>query len=233
MPVVGAALTSFATTTDATSFTTSSITPTGNSLVIAAFLHAKASAVVPTSVVGCGLTWVMFANNDLGVTNRKLTLWRALGAAPVPGAVTVDFSGVLQDACGWVLVEFANVIQAGTNGSGAIIQVVDTASGNDPSPTTTLAAFSSPDNATYGAFGVANTSGFTAGSGFAELGDVNAAGVGSLMAEWVASNDTSVDATCTSGTWGAVGVEIGFATPGIVGNDFPGSHRIRSRATSW
>lgn len=206
MAITETNLTSAADTTDASSWTTASITPTGNSLVEAAVASSLLAGPAAPTLSGNGLTWVQVATRTFAST-RRITLFRALAASPSSGSVTIDFGGVTQLACAWSISEYAGADTSGTNGSGAIVQSA-TNFGTSTTPSVTLAAFGSSDNATYGTFSVNNTGGFTVGAGFASVGNVNVAGLGSLLGEWRADNDTSVDATCTSGEWGGIAVEI-------------------------
>ena len=222
MAITEANLTSAADTTDATSWTTASITPTTNRLVLAAICNSRATSPTLPTLSGCGLTWVQVATVAYVSDTRRLTLFRALGASPTSGALTIDFAGVTQSAAGWVISEYDGIDTSGTDGSAAIVQSVTDNSGAGVGTTAsaTLAAFGAAENATFGMFNVNNASGFTAGSGFAEGGDVNVSGLGSLMAEWRNDNDTSVDATMTSGNWGAIAAEI-KAAPATQPSDNP------------
>ncbi len=204
MAITQTVLTSSANTTDATSWTTASISPTANRLVLAAVSSSLAAGPAVPTLTGNGLTWVQ-VNSRTYAGNRRVTVFRAMGASPTTGTVVIDFAGVTQLAAAWIFSEYDGVDTSGTNGSGAIVQSV-IATGTSAAPAATLAAFGSTSNATYGAFSVNNTSGFT--GEFAEVADVNVSGLGSLMAEWRNDNDTSVTATCTSGDWGVVAIEI-------------------------
>ncbi|KKL21001.1 hypothetical protein LCGC14_2449830 [marine sediment metagenome] len=208
MAITQAALTEAANTTDATSFTTASITPTANRLVLVA-VHAGTStgdspANTPT-ISGNGLTYVQIATigvNDTGGGNLKqtLTLFRAMGASPSTGVITIDFAGETQVGCIWGVDEFAGIDTGGVDGADAVVQSAtnsdDTASVN--SLTVTLAAFGDAGNATYGTFGIARNQAFTEGTGFTEISDL---GHGTpnrrLQTEWRDDNDTSVDVSWT------------------------------------
>ena len=199
-----------------TSYTTASITPSANQLVLAFIFNRAATGSVNTvpTLSGNGLTWVEIANVQSSFAGQTASLFRALGS-PSAGVVTIDFNAVSQDRCGWSINEFNNVDRTGTNGSGAVVQSVTGLNEADNSGITlTLAAFSSVNNATYG--GVRSGLTATPGTGFTELGeDVN----GVEETEWRNDNDTSVDWTWTNNTGDAlaIAIEIKFVPPGAGG----------------
>lgn len=157
-----------------TSFVTASITPGANKLMILGVRNALAAGVpnVPT-VTGNGLTWVQIATvlDTAGTGTRRLTLFRALGASPSAGTVTIDFAGQTQANGDWTIEEFDNIDTSGTNGSGAVLQsgtAGQTATTNT-GITATLSALASALNASYGYIVKNAASGPTAGSGYTEL----------------------------------------------------------------
>lgn len=206
---------------DATSFTTASITPTANALVLAAVAAGKAVPVGTATLTGNGLTWVEAVSPvlyDVAGTGGTLWLFRAMGASPSAGTVGIDFGGVTHLACVWSIVEFTGVDTSGSNGSGAVVQSVGEVEidlGNTAS--VTLAAFSNVNNATFGAAAKQTNEGFTPGTDFLELGDFAVATpVVSVLTEWQAANDTTVDCSwATAGEKsGIIGVEVKAAAAG-------------------
>ena len=217
-------LTSGSATANATSFTTASITPGSNTLVLAFVFGFRTigSDSTPT-LSGNGLTWVNIDHRGLGCSNENMTLFRAMGAAPSAGAVTIDYGVATHDAAAWSIVEFSGVDTSGTDGSGAIVQI---ASGNaatcsDTSETATLAAFGSADNGTYFAVrwydqtapGELTTA--SPNAGFTELHDVltrtdAAANNMLLQTAWRSDNSTTCTSTLDAGSAAGYirGVEI-------------------------
>src|SRR3990167_8026843 len=204
---------------DASSYDTASITPTADTLILAAILSHHGSAVpnAPT-LSGNSLTWVQIATvtfNTIGTSRSRLTVFRAMGASPSSGAVTIDFDGQTQISCGWIISEFGNVITTGSNGANAIIQSQTNNADAATSLTVTLGAFNNSLNATYGAF---SHDGFatavTNGTGFTEISEQTTGVEGKLQSEWRNDNDTSVDAnsSITSRDWGGIAIEIGEVT---------------------
>ena len=222
-PISATNLTSFSSDTDATSYNTSSITPSSNNLVLITVTNVKSSTPDTPTVSGNGLTWVQIDTHvidSLG-TQRRQTLFRSMGSAPTTGAITIDFGGNTQTACTAVVDQFSGIDTSGTNGSGAIVQSVKTTqdnTGNTTSCTATLAAFSSTNNATYGAFGSSGVTGLAAGTGFTLLASASSTTpTSSANTEWKSTNDTTVDFTFDNNDGlGVIAVEIKAAITGVV-----------------
>ena len=171
------------------SWTTASITPSPNKLVLLA-VGTFGSAMTVTSVTGNGLTWVKVGE----VTNSgTITLFRAMGPAPTAGAVTITATA---NRAAWSVVEYGGVDTSGTNGSGAIVQSATGSNGYASSLTVTLAKFASATNAAYGATMFDNDSsvGVYPGSGFSTIHQPSSFS-GAIQTEDKFSEDTTVDWT--------------------------------------
>lgn len=197
----------------ASSVNTASITPSANALVLVTVSNGSSSDVQPT-ISGCSLTFVAitsFENNQ-----NRFTVFRALGASPTTGALTIDFAGNSQDqTLVWAVDQATGVNKTGTNGSGAIVQSVGAASidTNVSSITETLAALASPNNAAWGGITSFLGSGsvFTSGGSFTQLssqGRQQDTGW-NQNTEW-AINQTAVNWTLSAhiGTARAIALEI-------------------------
>lgn len=223
MAVSATNLTNGADAVDGTVFNTASITPTANNLVFLTFLSRRGDSVNPAdpTVTGNGLTWVNIGsiNYDTTSTSRRtLTLFRAMGSSPSTGAVQITAPATLT-SCVWSVDQFSGVDTTGTNGSGAVVQVVTNSTASGTSLTVTLAAFSDANNATFGAFGNSDQIfSSTAGTGFTKLGDNGDADTSSrCTTEFKNSNDTSVDMSFSSATeLGGIAVEIKAAATSTV-----------------
>ena len=193
-------LTAGGSNTAATSYTTASITPSANALVLAS-VYNNADPLVPNTptLTGNGLTWVEVVTRLDGVTNTRITLFRAMGSAPSAGAVTIDMAGQSQaNGSTWIVTEFSGADTSGTNGSAAVIQGAGAGCVFGSTLTVTLGAFSSAANATYGAIVITGIKDIVPGSGFTqirELQDTQPPGTISVQDEWKSTNDTSVDWT--------------------------------------
>lgn len=222
MAVTQALLTADASATDATSYVTASVSPTANRLLLLAVASSDHNTAAPT-VTGNGLTWVEVHTRTFGFSGtfdrRRVTVFRAMGASPSAGAVTILFDvSDLATGCAWVLSEFDGMDTSGTNGSGAIVQVdgtdIDTAV---TTLTVTLAAFASATNATWGAFFSGTT--ITPGTDFTQIAEALSTPSPSyrLLTEWRNVADTTVDASWASTSWtGAVVIEIAEAAGALV-----------------
>ncbi|MBI2011079.1 MAG: IPT/TIG domain-containing protein [Candidatus Colwellbacteria bacterium] len=194
-----------------TSYSTASITPSANKLILVS-LVTRGGTVNPT-VSGNGLTWDTVKIEGEGL-NMALWVFRSMGASPSTGSITFNFGAETQSAAAWSVDEFSNMDTGGTNGSGAIVQSVgNTVTGT--SITVTLAAFSDVNNATFGAVVHNRNEAHTQGDGFTKVSDVSGASPDqALMAEFKGTNDTSVDASwVTSGSARGIGIEIKAAVP--------------------
>ena len=158
------------------SSTTASTTPASNKLqllLVASRTGITANPNQPTAT-GNSLTWVAIASviyDSTSSSRRRVTLFRALGASPTAGAITIDFNGQNQTDVVWILDEATGMDTSGTNGSGAIVQSATNVDegGSATALTVTLAAFGSVDNGTYGGFGWDGDPTATAGTGFTEI----------------------------------------------------------------
>jgi len=153
---------------DSPPFVTASITPAANKLLILtvwAFAQTGSTPFYsPSSVTGNGLTWTEigfqdYFPDDAGAPtvnpHCRVSMYRAIGAAPSAGSVTIDYTGSIPDGIAWSITQFDGTDISGTNGAGAIVQVVGAQSLAVPAPSLTvnLAPLSSANNTTFAAFG--------------------------------------------------------------------------------
>lgn len=101
-------LTASGSSTDATSYSTASITPAANSLLLLAIETDRAlgDSVAPTTPVpsGLGATWIQIQNVyfDQSGSTYRLTVFYGVGATG-SGAITIDYGGVTQYGCSWIV----------------------------------------------------------------------------------------------------------------------------------
>lgn len=208
---------------DATSFATSSISPTSNALVLAAVINraASGSSVTPTAS-GNGLTWVQVATVIVSDNTNRVTIFRALGASPSAGSLTFDFGVQSQNYCYWSVSEFTGVDTSGTNGSGAVVQSnTGTDEATNTGLTISLSAFGSANNVAFGAVRAGNA--INPGTGYTELGEV--AGDVIFESEYKL-NDANVDWTWTSSTSFAIGAALEIKAGASVGATSINSNRL-------
>lgn len=205
---VGAArLTADASVAAATSYATSSVTLRalrGSMVaVVVENRHGTSANTVTVATTGGALTFTSRATTQYNGTANRVSLFTATPSADVTDTITVTIGGG-QTASGCIIhvIAFTNVDTATNDG---IVQTA-TGTGNSTTPLATLSAFAASANATLGAHANSGISATTPGSGFYELADTaNGAG---LETAYASGNDTSVDATITSGPWGSIAAEI-------------------------
>ena len=216
MALAVTALTSGNDTDSGSSATTASISPTGDALIICDVINIRADVGSPPTtptVTGNGLTWVQVATVTFfdfgGGDTTRMTRFRAMGASPSSGAVTIDCGGVNQNRILYSVYELTGVDTGGANGADAVVQsVTNKLTSAGTTLTVTLAAFGSANNYAIGGFGGLGTSGdWTVGSGFTQIHELFG-----IFTEYKA-NDTTVDVTTdTSQVFAGIASEIKEAT---------------------
>lgn len=216
MAITNNPLTSNRDTNDLTSYTTASITPAANRLVIAV-LYAQGASVNPVTptMTGNGLTWVNhmdFLWDTVGATRARTTVFRTMGASPSSGTCSLAY-GTAPNSCSWSIFEFDGVDTSGSNGAGAVnantgTTTADAAAGTGA--TITLSALASTDNAVVGGWGhQANEQTNPGTPSWNEIHDVfGATPTNGLMTEWKINDNTCDASWTTSSSYGGVAFEI-------------------------
>lgn len=215
MPISATHLVTSASATNATSYTTASITPSPNKIIflVVGSRRGGANPSVPT-ITGNNLTWTQQATrlNTAGDPMR-ITLFRATGL-PSAGAITIDFGSEQQLNAGWTVNEFFDVDLGGTNGANAIVQTAtNSADTGATSYSVTLGAFSSTDNATFSACYKDAINAFAPDVSFTELGEANPGSECAIQSQWDDGNDTTATADFTGSggdAYVALAAEIKF-----------------------
>lgn len=216
----------------ATSHATASVTPAANKLILLAVTSGATPATTVPTATGCSLTWVQVATQQQGASNQRVTVLRALGAAPTTGAITIDFAGVANN-CAWKVIEFDGANISGTNGSGAIVQS-NSANGGSSPLTVTLGAGVTAGNITFG-IGAANSSSvtLTAGTDFTFIGNRPALTTPSSTTgvEWssIGANPVAIT-TSGSPNWAIIGIELKAATTQTGSADLTGTGTLAATA---
>jgi hypothetical protein len=99
------------------SFTLTSWTPAANSLCLIGVFQRN-EAITPT-VAGNGLTWVAVAHVDDGDAVSGMSVFRAMGASPSAGQITVTVTGNTTTVNA-IAICLSGVDTGGTNGSAAV-----------------------------------------------------------------------------------------------------------------
>lgn len=190
--------------------TTASVSPGANRLQLLAAVVTTTSGANPPvdarlSVSGAGLTWVQHGNGVLYSSRRMLYLFRALGASPSSGALTLDyapFGGETFQEMAWTLCEVDGVDTSGTNGSGAVGTAATGSQAGGTSVTATISGTPGANDATFFAAGCEVDGTVTVESGWDELAQVIHTNVRRLVAAKDAESDTTPSCSWT-GTNGA------------------------------
>lgn len=204
---------------NATNFTTASVTPGADRLILLITAQSRNTATDCanndiTSVTGNSLTWAAVNKqcySDAGAPTQTVEIWRTMGASPSTGTINFSVSASTQINAAWAVVECSGVDTGGTNGSGAVVQSAINLIEPGTSLTVTLGAFGSANNATLGAFGISDNIAVTPGSGFTELVEELVSDGGNdlgFQVQWRNDNDTTVDASWSSIDAGGVAIEI-------------------------
>lgn len=226
MAIAAASLEGSSSASNATSYATGSITPTANRLVLAAIGHSRAGSganEIPT-LTGNGLTWVQVGTIQSADASagRRLTVFRAMGASPSAGAVTIDFGGATQGRCCWSIVEFSDIDTGGTDGSAAVVQFKTASATTGTAGTADFdAAFGDGvNNATYSAITTAGSGAagdlISPEAGFTEVHDMQATGEAQrLETMWrVGEDQTPAPTWSNTVQWAQLVVEIKAAGAG-------------------
>lgn len=196
-------------------YTTASIAPAANALVTVAVIgHTSTAASASPTITGGGMTaWVEVATitfNTIGTPLKRMSIFRAMSAAPGSGPVTISFPTTESNAA-WIVSQWTGVDQTGTNGSGAIVQTATNGADAVSSIGATLAALGSANNVAYGVVGTNGSAlGVNPGSGFTEISEQKPAeGTSTILEALFAANQTAPSASW-SGTFAAaiLAVEI-------------------------
>lgn len=210
-------LTNSSSTSNATSYGTASVSPGADTLLLLLVSNVRngdttcANADVH-NVAGNGLTWVevhQICFSSAAVPNHALAVFRSMGSSPSSGAVTWDHGGNTQNNSAWAVLECTGVDTTGTDGSGAVVQAVETSDTAVTSLTVSLAAFGSADNATLSVFSVSDNIAIThEGTELFET-QVSDGGIDqTLQAQFLAGNDTSPSASFASIDAAGIALEI-------------------------
>ncbi len=184
--------------TDATSYTTASVSPSGNALILVSIQTSGSPVSGDPAVTGNGITYTKV--NDRTQGGQHQWLYRGMAASPSAGAITIDFGAETATSCAHSVNEFTGVDTSGTNGSGAIVQSAVNSAASGTSLTVTLAAFGdTTNNVAFGQHAHAANEATTLGTGFAQLSETTGnAPNSSFQVEWLTGQDTSVDASWTT-----------------------------------
>lgn len=200
-----------------TSYTTASVTPTANNVVLfatAAHLPSGNGPQPVSSVAGDGLTWSAVATLDYGqavgtAQANRLEIWCGIGASPSTGALTLTWS-TSPTRASWSVSQSTGAV-ASCTGAFTSNKASNHADVATASPlTVTMGGFASVGNATFavgavdaGGQSVAPGAGMTEISAFTTLQEM-------LETEFAVGNVSPATASYggPSVRWGIIGLEV-------------------------
>lgn len=232
MAIGTAVLTSATSTVNSVStYTTASISPTANSVLIASLVYVVTGGATDT-IAGLSLTWTERATRVVSASTR-ITTWTApAGASPGSGTITFTHSanGATQSGT-WDVIEVT-----GADAAAPVVQAV-TANGTSTAPTVNFAAAGSADNRMFAFIASNSNPTTTPRTNWTELTDHGESSPSCTQElQWRSdATDTVADGTLSlSASWGIVGLEIKAAA----GDLFPpgqiaGDRATLIRASAW
>jgi hypothetical protein len=203
--ITATVLTSGGDSTDGTSFSTASVTPAANSLVLISFyLTSSSTTSAPTSVVGNGITYTQLETNT--PASRTMLLYAGMSASPTAGPITITLPAT-HTSLQWTVMQFTGADTTGTNGSGAIVQSQQSKPATATSINVALASAPTAGNAVYAALGIsANAGTYTPGSGWTQAGTTSI--IASPTVTYIAQYDVTTPlATAVTGSWTTTGTQ--------------------------
>lgn len=231
--ITATGLTSGSNSANLITYTTASITPGANKLILLAVEGLKGADEVhgvPT-VTGNGLTWEQVATTgvDAATTNflGRFSLFRAVGSSPTAGTVSITFDST-QTSAAWSVVEISGVPMQ-NNGAVAIAQSATNRADNVTTLSVTMATFKSQNNATIAFFAGGDGDGltrtFTPAAGFTEIHDTGIQ-FANIHSQFKQSASTSASTTVSSEVDGLAGIAVELRTvvPAMVAD--PGSYTM-------
>jgi hypothetical protein len=188
------------------SILTASVTPGANRLVLVVVGNTHGTTANAVTLTGNGLTYVQIGTLQFNGVLSRLSVFRAMGAAPTAGSITITVGGAqTATGIGWTVWEINGVDTTGTNGSGAIVQS-PSATGNSTNPTAVMAAFSGIVNST---FKVAASHGGAPSAPSDWLSQSQLVNASPAMTSMIAyDNNAAQVQTAATGQWAAFGIEL-------------------------
>lgn len=209
--------------TDSNIYATATLTPSPGKLVLLATMNdnsAAGTALGPSSVAGCGLTFTKLRDVTQETQWGSLSLWYACSLSATTGTIILTHA-VTKESCAWIVMEFDADCVPGDNGLSGIVQHVGVSTGADNPATRVeaqLAAFAKASNGTLivGSQSNGSATNSVATDAMTELADITvdpmAAWMNHMCAYYKASINTVPAYVNSSGVsfnaWGAIALEI-------------------------
>lgn len=216
MAISGTQLLNTGVASPTTSEDTASVSPTSNALLLLDVVGSNGGGIAPdapSSITGNGLTWVQIATaaplTDGASETWRVTRYRAMGASPSTGAITISHTTAPDQYLSWCLREYTGVVTTGSNGADAEVQTA-TNIGDSTTASVTLSAFGDAGNGADAFTVTFGTPTITPESGWTGL-TADTTGH-NKRAQWRDDNDTSPSATLSvTQDWAMLATEIAAA----------------------
>lgn len=175
--------------------------------------NPKATTPEEATVTGTSQTWTKVDGltfNTIASPTQRITVYRFLAASTFSATTTISF-GATQLGISSHLYEITGMDATGTNGSGAIVQVVTNSADATANPSVTMAAISSGSNAVIAYFANdINPMGGTAEAGWTEKFDNGYASPdrGDYSMYRIGTTDNTPTVTAASSDWAGIAIEI-------------------------
>lgn len=202
--------------TDATSYTLSSVTTEANKPILVAIAVARATTQAVQGVTGGGLTWNQVGIKQYGTANT-IFLYAAYPTSAATFDVTIDCNDGGGNHLCCIAIPF--VVSGSINSASFKVQsVTDSGTGITAEPfTTPLSAFATGSGTLMLIGTGAAGSNIVPTSPMTELSEISTATpVRFLAVHFDSAGDTTPQATLGSGTWGVIAVEVALAP--VAGN---------------
>jgi hypothetical protein len=216
-PVIGfSQLLTNTSSANATEYTTTSFTTTANALVLAYVVTSDTVLPDAHALTSLHGTWVEIARTNFNTTGtplNRVSLWRTMSGSGGSSTLTNKFAGAAT-GCAFNVVQFTGVDTSGSQGSGAIAQVVMGAADATANPAITLAALTGSANAVFAGFSSdVNPFAGTAEASWTEQFDsgYNTPATSIYGVYRLATTDNTVVVTAGSADWGGIACEIKIA----------------------
>jgi len=200
-------LLSTGTTTDASTYTTATVSLVSGLVYLFAIenSHGSDASAVSSITGGANLpTFTLQTSTQFNAGLNRVTLFSCQPTVNYSGTLTIAFGGVTQTGALWNISSFGAV--DGTTNDGVVQAVVNT--GDSTEPFANLSTFGNALNSTYCA--IANVGGLPdTGDGLTALGNATVSTpTQRLGVRWRAENATTVKVTATTGAWAVIAVEL-------------------------
>lgn len=203
----------------ATSFTTASVSPSGDRLtVVSVHAYRSTGSTAPSapSVTGNGITYSLIHTQDVdNAGTDRATVFVYTGVASTAGVITVSFGAITMTRCVWVVDQSdANVVTTG-NGADAVLQHVGLTSGSVSSQSVGYTQVQS-GTTMYAVFAHQTNVATTPRASWTEVADTFPVTLASLETQYFTGSDTAASAS-----WGTAartgGVVLEVTAPSITG----------------